>query len=324
MLPRVIFCTGYFPMFQGQKKTGSFIVSQQQALEELGVTVWPFYVEGPRFLKYPLSLGRFQSFVREHRADLVHAHYSYNGALALSQRRLPVVVSLLGGDVFISQIRQVGEPVRAMVTYVLTQATAALAKQVIVKSEAMARSLWRKRGVHVIPNGINLATFAPMPQDDARKALGLALDKKYILFPASRTRPEKDFPLAEAAYELVRARARGVELLTLEAVPPEQVPHYLNAADVVLFTSRSEGAPNVIKEAMACNTPIVTVEVGDTREVVEGTASCWVTPRDPQVIAGRLLEALASGARSDGRERIQPYDWRNVSRRLLEVYHACL
>lgn len=323
-LPRVIFLSSYAPMYPGQKKPSPFIVSQQKSLEALGTVVYPFYTEGRRLIKYPLSIRRLRHFVAETPADVIHAHYSYSGALALCQRRLPIVVSFLGGDVFVSQIAETGNYVLSAITFWITQLTALQVNQVIVKSAAMSQRLWRKEGVHVIPNGVDLTIFSPCAQDEARRALGLNVEGQYVLFPSSRFRPEKNYPLAKMVFEKVRARFPGVELLTLESVPQEQMPLYFNAANVVLFTSKSEGSPNVIKESMACNIPIVTVDVGDTRAVVAKTRHCWVTGYDPDELTQYLTLELEKNERSNGREHILMYDQQVVARRLINVYEQAL
>jgi len=323
-LPRVIFLQGRLPS-GGQRKPSAFVAAQEQSLRDLGVDVVPFFVEGTRFLKYPQSIRRFRRIVRESDADVIHAHFVYNGVLALFQRRLPTVISFLGGDVFVEQIRDVGSPVRAGITYAMTQCAAYAADEVIVKSESMRNRVWRKRHVHVVPNGVDLGKFAPAPRDDARRELGLALETPYVLFASAPRRPEKDFALAERAMDVVRGTHPNAEMFVLEGVPHTRVPLVLSAADVLLFTSKSEGSPNVVKEAMACNLPVVSVDVGDVRTVVEGTEQCAVlASRSAEELGAEVSKVLAAGRRSNGRERMARFDSRIVARQLIDLYREAI
>ncbi len=321
--PRVISLQGYIS--EDPPTTSAFVAAQEESLRRLGVEVLPFFVQGRRIWKYPQSVGSFRRFVRASKADLVHAHFSYNGAIALCQRSVPVVMSLTGGDVHVSQYTDAGAPIQAAFTYVLTQATALIADQVIVKSDVMRSAVWRRDSVHVLPNGVDLAMFKPLPRAEARQRLELSEEKRYVLFPSWPSRPEKDYPLAVAAFSVAAAGRSDMELLVLDGVPHSDVPLYLNAVDALLFTSKSEGSPNAIKEAMACNLPIVSVNVGDVASVVEGTAQCVaISGRSPEVLGSRLREILDRGVRSNGRERALRYDSTLVAHQLLSIYRAAI
>ena len=101
-------------------------------------------------------------------------------------------------------------------------------------------------------------------------------EKKYIIWCSNPNRPEKNWPLAQAAVESVKCNVEGVELVAVYDKTPEEVCTYMNAADCLLLTSDSEGSPNVIKEAMACNCPIVTTDVGDVEERLHDLEGCFV------------------------------------------------
>jgi len=323
--PRVIFLQGYVSR-DPEPTPSPFVKAQEQSLRDIGVDVVPFFVDGRRVIKYPGSIGRFRRMARESGADVVHAHFVYNGMIALCQHHLPTVISFLGGDVLVRQFASAGKPLRAAMTYAMTQAAAYAADEVIVKSDGMRDRVWRKRHVHVVPNGVSLRDFVPMPRDEARRELGLSEGKRYVLFSASPRRLEKDYALAEAALAVARRSVPEAEMLILEGVPHAQVPLYLNAADALLFTSKSEGSPNTVKEAMACNLPIVSVNVGDVRNVVDGTARCAVIgSRSPDELAARLTEILATGGeRSNGRDRIARLDSRIVAEQLVALYREAI
>jgi teichuronic acid biosynthesis glycosyltransferase TuaC len=101
-------------------------------------------------------------------------------------------------------------------------------------------------------------------------------------------------------------------------VQPHQVPLYLNAADVLLCASRAEGSPNIVKEALACNLPIVASPVGDVPERLQGVFPSKVVAREPEAMADALIEILSLKQRSNGRERVMQVA--QDARKVLEVY----
>jgi teichuronic acid biosynthesis glycosyltransferase TuaC len=90
------------------------------------------------------------------------------------------------------------------------------------------------------------------------------------------------------------------------------------------LTSLHEGSPNIIKEAMACNCPIVSTDVGDVRDVVSGTEGCYVTTYDPEDIAEKLKSALQFNKRTAGREKIQHLDSNIIAHKIISIYKTIL
>jgi glycosyltransferase involved in cell wall biosynthesis len=102
------------------------------------------------------------------------------------------------------------------------------------------------------------------------------------------------------------------------------MPLYMNAADMLVVASHSEGSPNAIKEAMASNLPIITVDVGDAAELVGRTDGCYVVPRQVEAIAAKIVEICHRATRTRGRERITPLSTDNMARQILKVYDSAL
>jgi teichuronic acid biosynthesis glycosyltransferase TuaC len=126
----------------------------------------------------------------------------------------------------------------------------------------------------------------------------------------------------------VRARTLVPELrlVVLDGTaPPAEIPLYMNAADVLLVTSRTEGSPTVVQEAMACNLPVVSVDVGDVRERLEGvSASKVLADRDPVALGAALAEVIALQQRSDGRVHASSLGIEAIAARLAEFYRQVL
>jgi teichuronic acid biosynthesis glycosyltransferase TuaC len=198
-----------------------------------------------------------------------------------------------------------------------------LVDQVILVSEEQKRKLGCKTA-EIIPCGINLVFFKPVPREEARRKLGLPLDKKLVLWVGNHLRPEKRFDIVEAAIALARAKDPSIELVLVDGQPHEVVPLYMSAGDAVLLVSDAEGSPMVIHEAMACNLPIVSVPVGDVPEVISGTEGCYLCAQNPADVAEKLALALQFPGRTNGREYIKYMEEGTTARRILSLYRQVL
>jgi glycosyltransferase involved in cell wall biosynthesis len=267
--------------------------------------------------------------VEDARPDVIHV--LYGGVMAdlvtRAIRDRPVVITFNGSDL-LGGPEQKGLK-RLSVRYGIhaSRRAAARAAEIVVQAQVLADALSEpdRARAHVISDGIDTALFAPLDRDDCRRRLGWSTEPsvKHVLFPASRARPEKRFELAAAAATLTEPRG-GVELHELSGVPQDQVPVWLNAADVIVLTSTHEGSPNVVKEALACDVAVVSVDVGDVRERIEGIDGCFVADPTAKDLADKLGWALARGGRVQGRERVAALSLERVAAQLLEVYGTAL
>jgi glycosyltransferase involved in cell wall biosynthesis len=166
-----------------------------------------------------------------------------------------------------------------------------------------------------------------MPRDEARQKLNLGQsDKKLVLvlLGGAKSRPEKRVDIVEAAITLVQKTDPSIELVLVSGKPHDQIPLYINACDVLLLVSVAEGSPNVVKEAMACNLPVVSVPVGDVPDLISNTAGCYLCSHDPADVAEKLLLALRQPQRTNGRENIKHLDQTNIAKRIVAVYQDVL
>lgn len=301
-----------------------FIRSQGESLRAKGVEVEFFLVKGKGirgYLRNVMPLRRRQGIF-----DVVHAHYSYCGMVAVLASRFsrPVVVSFMGNDLLGTLDRAGRQTFRGRLDCATARLLCRGVEAIIVKSRSMCELVPRAvRGrASVIPNGVDFEVFRPLGREDCCRMLGLTPDSKHVLFLGDPQDPNKGHTLLREAWELLEAKQRGAKLLTPFPVPPERVALWLNAADALAFPSELEGSPNVIKEAMACNTPIVATDVGDVREVIEGTFNCRVVPRDATRFAEGLATVLAAGGRSDGRGRIGRLRLDLIAERIIDVYRG--
>jgi len=285
---------------------------RRQGVEEttLGVPGDRWSDDGESSSRSVLDYVRFYPTVLRHSFgdyDLVHASYGLTAPAALAQPNLPVVVSLWGSDLF-------GRFGR------LSQVCARLADAVIVMSPRMADAL--HVDCHVIPHGVDLELFGPMPRAEAREAIDWPVVGKRVLFPYPVERPEKDYPRAQRVVEAAEERLdEAVTLHALELTPHERMPLYMNASDAMLLTSQWEGSPNTVKEAMACNLPVVSTDVGDVRERLSGVDPSAVGRTDEELVAG-LVDVLSRGEPSNGRRAIEPLGLEQMGRRIRVVYES--
>jgi glycosyltransferase involved in cell wall biosynthesis len=300
--------------------TWAAVARQIDSIRSLGIEVEVLEIEGARGIKYLQALAHLKE--RSSRANVIHAHYGYCGWVSRLQRRKPVVVSFMGSDLLGVADASGRITASSRLVVEIDRRLARFVDAAIVKSRQMAQVL-HPVVAHVIPNGVDLDAFQPIDRAAARGSLGWQDGKRCVLFPGNPALPNKGFPLAQAAVS-VAASALGepVEIIPLTGIAPRQVPLFLSACDAMLLASYTEGSPNAVKEAMACNLPVIAVPVGDVAELLSGVESCAVCPRDPQVLGSELARVLQTANRSNGHETIKArgLDLSSVAHRVAEVY----
>jgi glycosyltransferase involved in cell wall biosynthesis len=316
---RVLVVTNLWPT-EDDPGYGSFVQAQVESLRPLGVEADLLFINGRASRwNYFRGVREMRRRLRSKRFDLIHAHFGLSGWVARCQGRVPIAVSFMGDDVFgrarrDGSITPYGRLLRAS-SFCLARLVAA----VIVKSEAMKRQL-RLESALVIPNGVDLELFRPMLRDEARRELSLSLDKKFVLYPYNPAEPGKRFDLIQAAVVRARQSVPELEILKVRGVARHRMPLYLNAADVFVLASMFEGSPNALKEAMAVNLPVVTVDVGDARERIADVEGCYPVSREAEAIAAKIVEVCRLGTRARSREQILRLSMESVARRITDVY----
>ena len=307
---KILVVTNMYPSPE-EPTLGTFVQEQVESLRRKGVEVDVFFINGPRrTLNYLTGFLRYLLWPWTHHYDLVHAHYPLTGLIARAQARYPLVVTYHGIEVVYGW------------QGTLCKILAPFVDRLIVTSQRVRDELGMNRGT-VIPCGVDLDLFQPQPRAEARALLGLPQDKKLVLFCAAM-RPEKRFDIVQASIDLLRAQDPGVQLVIASGQPHHMIPHYMNACDVFVLTSDYEGSPMVIKEAMACNLPVVSVDVGDVRETISDTAGCYICEQTPEDVAAKLSLALERDERTNGRQTIEHFSLDHIADRLIAEYESVL
>jgi glycosyltransferase involved in cell wall biosynthesis len=206
----------------------------------------------------------------------------------------------------------------------LCRTTARRADAVILVSEHMSAFLPPNTPFHVIPSGLDLDHFRPLPRLSARTQLGMSFEDRLVLFAGDPASPRKRYELAERAVALLDPALRA-RLVVAWGVPHSAMPSYMSACDALVFTSRQEGSPNVVKEALACDLPVVAVPVGDVATRVGHVDGCELCPDDqPRTIARALDRVLRRGTRCQGRAAVRELDERLTTARVIGIYRSLL
>jgi glycosyltransferase involved in cell wall biosynthesis len=284
---------------------GSFVRDQVDALRRRGDVDLELFAFSPGLRAYPDALRALRRRYRGQRFDVVHAHFGLVAWPALLARLGPVVVTLHGNDLFHPRSNRI---TRAALPF--TALPAAVSREFSGNVPGAGTS----RRVAVLPVGIDLDRFRPIPRAEARARLGLDPDEPCLLFPHDPSRPLKRFDRAQAA-------AAGTRLLTMGSVAPDEVPYWINAANAVLVPSQAEGFGLSVIEAIACGVPAFATPVGIHPVALGGIAGAYCAPWDADAWRAALRETLeAPDPRVDGRGRAALFSSDRMAARLVAAW----
>ncbi len=304
---RVLVVTNMYPT-QERPELGVFVRDQVEALCRRGDLDVELFVFPPGKKSYPRAVRDLRRLLKRRRFDVYHAHYGLTGWVAHLAGCKPLVVTFHGTDL---RHRRVGPWSRRLANRV--------ARPAVVSSD-LARELRLARlreHPAVLPCGVDMRLFRPLPREQSRVKLGLDPQRRYVLFPADPARPEK----RHDRVTMVLKDLREVSELTLGGIPPEQVPLYVNAADAVLVTSDYEGFGRAVLEALACDVPVLATPTGVAPDVVNEVDGCHCL--DFALGEWRnLLRAVLAGPdpRVAGRRHVEQYSTDRCADAVVECY----
>lgn len=303
-----------------------FIMEQADALQHAGCEIEWFGVTKKGLIGYMQEIPRLRRKIRECQPDIIHAHYGLSCLLAnMATRRIPVVSTYHGSDINNPKVRPLSKIAMRLSAWNIF---------VSKRNMALAGAVDGQK-CSLIPCGINL----PLPWSELKKQrVGqltlnqwvegvLKQGKKHVLFAGAFDNAVKDPELAKQAMNEFTNEGVNADLIELKAYTRDQVNALMYACDALLMTSKTEGSPQVIKEAMACGCPIVSVDVGDVAEQSEGLNGCYIVPsREPKDIADALKKAIAFEKRTKGHDRIIEAKLTNeaVAKRIIKIYESIL
>jgi glycosyltransferase involved in cell wall biosynthesis len=308
---RILVVTNMYPTPE-RPSLGTFVRGEVDSLKREGVESDVLFVDGRGSrLNYLWGLFRFWARLVSRRYDLIHAHYVFCGFISRMQIWYPVILTHHRAGALTSWETPLCRIINRLVDKVIDRS------QEIKNVPGFGM-------IEVIPAGIDLDLFKPMDKEECRASLGLPTNSKLVLWVGDHRRPEKRFDLVTESVSRLQRMVPEVELVLVSGKPQNLVPLYMNACDVLALVSDGEGSPNVIKEAMACNLPIVSVPVGDVPEVIGGTDGCYLCSQAPQDVANKLALVLQRGKRTTGRNNVSHLELGAVARRFVTLYREVI
>lgn len=325
---KILIIGRYNPQFP--KNLLPFVLEQGESLRGLGCTIEYFAIQG----NYILAVRELKKKIRAFQPDMIHAHYGLSAITAELQSAVPVVTTFHNG-----------ETLNPLVNF-LTSIFSLRAKHVVYVAQHIYDLLYFKHKHHsIIPCGVNMDDCVVMDQGEARKQLGMEDDKKYILFGGGFDNLRKNYALLRKVVERIEQsdwkpvyggeRCGNIVCLEMKGLSRAECVLRMNACDLFALPSHSEGSPQALKEAMACNCPVVATDIADVRHLLGDMLGHYIL-RNPRPTHERwdadensldemvalLKQALAFGGRTNGRERIMEMGLSNeqVAERLVRIY----
>lgn len=306
----LVVCSGNTPHFNLQQHQ-AFIYDQVESLKAMDATLEfdYFFIRGKGIRGYLACFPHLRQQLRRRQYHLIHAHVVMASLLANLQRAVPVISTFHGSDINHPRLR------------LLSLLAAALSRKAIYVSQQLKdKALYAPpRASVVIPCGVNFSLFTPRVKRHSRQQLGLSPDRIYILFSSHFSNPVKNYELARKAVALLNDDR--ITLLELKNCSREDVALLLTAVDLALITSHSEGSSQFLKEALACNCPVVSTDVGDARLVMRGIAGCSITTSEPGAVATSIRNTLAYPHSIQSRGYIARFDSQRIAQQIRDVYH---
>ncbi len=307
----------------GDKQGASMLFArrQQLAVSRMGIESRFFFLESRTSVRLlARERSRLRQLVSEFKPHILHAQFGTMTAFLCATIRIPLIVTFRGSD--LNHVPSMPRG-REIAGKVLSQLAALRAEHIICVSRALVDRLWWARNrVSVVPTGVDTHVFFRRPKDEARRQLEWAYDDKIVLFNAGKEPAVKRLDLAKAAVEHAKAILGPLTFVVLNGeTEPSLMPLLMNAADCLLLTSDHEGSPNVVKEAMACGLPVVSVDVGDVGERLKDVFPSRIVERDPIALGKALATIISEQSRSNGNDIVRrELSIDNTARAIVEVY----
>jgi len=298
-----------------KQKSGTFspfITEQVSSIRQFGIDIDYYGIEGKGIRGYLKSIPTLISKINSFKPDLIHAHYGLSGFLANIQRKIPVITTYHGSDIhsggWVSRISKITMRLSAF--------------NIVVSKRLLEISKYKGGNICIQPCGINLDKISSIPIEIARESLNIPIDEKICLFSSAFDNEVKNFPLAQNAVKKIP----HLGIRELKGFSREEVVYMINSANLLIMTSFNEGSPQVIKEAMACGTPIVSVNVGDVKDILGKTEGCYIAESNPDDLADKITKALSFNRKTSGRQRIFELglDNRTVAKNIIDIYRQVI
>jgi glycosyltransferase involved in cell wall biosynthesis len=327
---RILVITNMYPSAEWPT-SGVFIRQQIEGLMEIGLEVRVVFVE--RLKRGPWVYYRLGPAIRRAIEEFTPGvvHVMYGGVMAdqvTRERGLPpVVLTFHGSDLLGENFSGLFRKLMSHYGVFCSRRAAGRAQGVVVVARHLIRALGKAVSpdrINVIPCGVNLDHFKPLDQGVCQSRLGWERGPLHVLFADNNGDPVKRPGLALAAVRSLESIGTPACLHLLSSVPYAEVPVWMGASDVLVLTSLQEGSPTVVKEALACGLPVVSLDVGDVAGQLAGLEGCCLAEAEPRDLALKLQRVFEHRQRIDCRARLEKLSHIAVARRLRDFYQEVL
>ncbi len=281
---------------------------QATGIKDAGVDVHFFEIRGKGVAGYLKNIFKLRKYLKSYSYDVIHAHYGLSGMVASLAGAKPLLVTIMGSELYLNRT------LRSLMILFIRH----IWRRVVVQSEQM-KKIVGGNGTIVLPNGVDIDRFTSVSREEALQNTGFD-SSRHIIWVSDPLRPEKNFKLAGDSIALLKEG--DVKLEVVHGKPYKEIPYYFRAADALLLTSQWEGSPNVVKEALAAGLPVVSVDVGDVKELINNVEGCYIANRNPEDIAEALTKALLYGKETNGLEKVKHLSMKIISDRIKDVYNS--
>lgn len=307
-------CSGNSPYFE----ISPFIKSQGESIKRLGHQVDYFTIKGKGISGYLKNVKKLRKYLKSNNYDIIHAHYTLCALVVLlAHTHRPIVVSYMGNDAvgeFDAKGRFILSSLPLLLISIVIQP---FVQAIISKSETTSKYIFRKHSI--IPNGVDINLFKPDYNFQKEKS-----EDKTVLFLGDTKDVGKNFTLLKKAVS--QLNNSHINICAPYPIKHSELPKYYSRADVFALCSIFEGSPNVVKEAMACNCPIVSTDVGDVKYLLGDLEGHFIASNDITDFREKLKLALSFEGRTKGRDRLIELglDSESVAKKIVEIYMSLL
>lgn len=314
---------------------GVFVKDEIEFIQRYGIDVDVFFINGRmRKLNYFLVVDMLVKKIMFNNYDLIHVYHTYcipavKLALIISRKKIPVILSFHEGETLVSSSKDKDKDLLAFLRYSIILKKFLIKKMdfVITVSQELIHKIFKKTDYikyKTVPCGVNTKKFNVLDKVISREIIKAPFNKKIIFFPGDPNRRSKNFTLFNEAIKIMNSES--IYLLVAGQIEHKLMPYYFNASDVIVQTSFYEASPTVIKEALACNIPIVSTDVGDVKNILHGVEGCYICNQDSSDIAYKINLALKYDKRTEGRARIfqSGLDLDSTAKKVIAIYNEVL
>lgn len=293
----------------GNSNKYTFVKEQGDALVAEGLEVYYYAVVGKGFFGYLKNVTKLRKKIKEISPDIIHAHYGLCGIVSVLATSKPVVTTFHNG-----------ETLNKHINFMCSLFSQWAAHVVYVAQHIYDKCIFKSNKYTILPCGVEMPDMNITPYIEAREKLGWEADKKYILFGGNFKNLRKNYPLLKEALELLGRN--DIEVVEMKGFSREECVLRMSACDLFALPTKSEGSPQALKEAMACNCPIIATDVADIKHLLGDLDGHYLCSFDPKDVAEKVEKGLAFNGRTKGRERIIELGLTNdlVAKKLVEIY----